>query len=350
MLGWRGTKRIWVTGLLVMALALTGCGGKATPASGGKDGKGEAQNQQELVKWKHGIVKARGDASYQLMAKEKNFFKKHGVNIEYMEFESDVTMLQALVADQIDSMEANPASALTAVQQGAKLKVIGSTLSVNPFVLYVKSNIKSFDDLKGKTVGTSAPGSMPEMSAKAMLKAKGIDVNSVTIVNAGADAQRYQALVAGKLDATAANSDYVVNAASDGIKVLAYASDVIPDYPRFVVIASEKSLKDRPQGAVGFLAAQSEGLTYALEHRSEAIALAAKTMNVPTDNEGIIQVYDEFKNKNFVSPNLEIPVKKIEWLQDLQIELGRMKGKVDVNSIVDGSFREQALKKVSGSK
>jgi len=339
----RNKMTVWMTALLVLILITTGCGGAqnngATPSNGNA-----GEQPKESVKWVHGIIVPRLDSGYQLMAKEKDFFKKYGVNIEYKEFDGDVSALQALVAGQVDSIEANPASSLAAIQQGAKLKIIGATLTGNPLLIYAKSSIKSFEDLKGKTIGVTAPGSMPDMTLKGMLKAKGIDINSVNIVVSGTDAQRYQALVAGKLDATAGTSDYVSNAATDGINILAYASDVIPNYPRFVVIANEQSLQQRPQGAVGFLAAQMEGLTYALEHRDEAIALAAKTMKMPANTPSLAQVYDEYKNKNYVSPKGEIPVEKIEWLQNLMIDLGRMTSKVDIKSIVDQSYRDQALK------
>jgi ABC-type nitrate/sulfonate/bicarbonate transport system substrate-binding protein len=340
-----GKNPAWMLVTLAVLLVLAACGGgnTAKQANGSSNSNGGGQ-PKELVKWTHGVIIPRADSAYQFMAKEKELFKKYGVDIEYKEFDGDVALLQALLAGQLDSIEANPASTLAAVQQGAKVKFIGSTLSANPFVLYTKGSIKSFADLKGKTIGVTAPGSMPDMTTKAMLKANGVDLDSVNFVVSGTDAQRYQALVAGKIDATAGNSDYVTNAASDGVNVLGYASDIIPNYPRFVVIANESSLKQRPQGAIGFLAAQIEGLTYALEHRDEALALAAKTMKLPKDSPVIAQVYDEFKNKNYVSPKVEIPVEKIEWLQNLMIELGRMTSKVDINSLIDQSYREEALK------
>lgn len=338
---WFGIKMVFIALLLV----LSGCGSSnSTTTSQETNGKKE---EKALVKWKHGIVKAKADSGFILMAKEKDFFKKHGVDVEFVEFEGDATMLQALVAGEIDSMEANPAGTLSAINKGAKLKFIGSTMPGMPYALYTKNNIKSLKDLQGKLIGVSKPGALPEIIVKAMLEAEGLDSNSIKLVNAGGDAQRYQALVQGKIDAVANGSEFVPQAEKDGVKVLAYASDIVPKYPRFVIVSSEKALKEKKDAAVGFLAGEMEGLTFALENRDEAIKLASKTIDVPENDPRILSIYDEVKEKGYLSPKSEIPKEQISWLQDFLFKLGNIDKKVDLDSVIDESFREKALKEAN---
>lgn len=333
--------------LLVVSIALIGCGNSEVSTqeqTSGETGGPKEEKPKELVKWRHGTVMFKADSGFQLMAKEKGFFEKHGVEIEHVEFEGDATMLQALVAGEIDSMEANPASTISAVEKGAGLKIIGSTIPGLPYALYVNKDINSFADLRGKDVGVSKPGAFPEMVLKAMMDAEGVDPNSVNLVNAGSDAQRQQALIAGKIDAVANSSEFVPMAEKDGYKVLAYAIDVVPEYPRFVIVANEDSLKEKSDAAVGFLAAEMEGLTYAHNHKDEALKLTAKTIDVEENDEKIVSMYDEIKSKGYLSTECEIPYDKIEWLQDFLHELGRVEEKTDIDDLTDGSYREEALK------
>ncbi|WP_174735217.1 ABC transporter substrate-binding protein [Mesobacillus harenae] len=336
---WFGIKII----IFALILVISACSSSNTNSSSSSNSESEGEETKELVKWKHGIVSAKADSGFILMAKEKDYFKKHGVEVEFMEFEGDATMIQALIAGELDSMEANPAASINAINKGAKLKFIGSTMPGMPYALYTNSEIKSFKDLEGKIVGISKPGALPEIIVKAMLMEEGLDPASVTFVNAGGDVQRYQALMGGKVDAIASASEFVPQAEKDGINVLGYAADIVPMYPRFVIVSSEKALTEKPDAAAGFLAGEMEGLTYALNNRDEAIKLAAKTIDVPEDNVRINSIYDEVKEKGYLSPKSEIPVDRIEWLQDFLFELGSIEKKVDLNTVIDESFRKKAL-------
>ncbi len=300
-------------------------------------------NAASVLKWKHGIIVPKGDAGFELMALTKNFYARYGVSVEFARFAGNVQINQALIARDIDSGEEGADPVLAAVLKGVDLKIIGSTIPGNPFALYTRSGITSFTELTGKSIGVSAPGSLPDILMRAMLKAKGVDPKSLVVVNAGADAERYQAVKAGKVDAMAASSEFVPQARKDGVNVLGFAKDIVPQYPRFFIVANGKSLRDKPEAAVGFLAGEMEGLSYALTHREETLALTAKTIRVPPDNTRITYLYDEIKNARMVSPTLEIPRDKIAWLQEFRIELGLQKERVNLDTLLDDSFRQKAL-------
>ncbi len=320
-----------ISTVLLLSVALTACGQSQPAAS-------------PLAKWKHGILKPKGDAGFELMAKEKGFFRQHGVDIEFLEFSGNIQLNQALIAGQLDSGEESPDAVLAADASGADLKIIGSTIPGNPFAIYARGGITSFGQLKGKKIGVSQPGSFPEVLTRAMLKAEGVDPNSIVIVNAGADIERYTALKGGKIDAAAASSEFVPQTKADGINVLGYANKIVPMYPRFILAANSRSLKDKADAAVGFLAGEMEGLSYALSHRTETLQLTAKTIDVPADSPGLAFLYDSLKNDGLVSPTSEIPRAKIEWLQNLRVELGLQKERVDLNKVIDESYRTKALK------
>lgn len=319
---------------LAAALLLTACGGQSQPASG----------TPAPIPWKHGIIVPKGDAGFELMAREKGYYKAHGVDVEFQQFAGNVQLNQALIAGVIDSGEESADPAFSADLKGGTLKIIGSTIPGNPFGVLARAGINSFSDLKGKTIGVSQPGALPDVLMRAMLKAKGVDPNSVTAVNAGADAERYNAVKGGKIDAAAVSSEFVPMSKKDGINLLGLANDVVPLYPRFVIVANGDALKSRPDGAVRFLAGEMEGLRYALSHRQEELQLTSRTINLPVDDPRITYLYDAIKDGNMVAPNCDIPRAKIEWLQNLRVDLGIQKSKVDLNTLIDDSFRQKALK------
>lgn len=301
------------------------------------------------VKWKHGLVQSKADAGFFWMAIEKGLFKKRGLDVEFIDLRGDRDVLRALLAGELDSAEPSPAGPLAAIAKGADIRFIGSSMPGFPFALYARKDIKSWEELRGKTFGVSAPGSTPDISARAMLQRKGVDPDSIKIANAGGSATRIQALAGGKIDATASSSEFIPYADKLGIKVMGLAADLIPEFPRFTIIARTETLKQRREAVINFLAAYMEGLDYALKHRDETLRLAGKINDKPATDPQLVYMYDEAKAKGYVSVTSEIPRKGIEWLQNEMLRLGELKKKIDLDRYVDESFRQEALKRVSVS-
>lgn len=322
-------------------------GGAAKPAATTAPAAGKPAASGQMVSWKHGIVVAKADASYLLMAREKGFFQQQGINVEYMEFQSDATMAQALVAGELDSMEASPAATIAAIDRGSDLKIIGATMPGMPYAIYSKKDIATIEDLKGKTIGISAPGALPEVITKAILLSKNVDPNSVTFSNAGGDAQRFTALKGGKVDAVAAATEFKDETEKDpNIKILALASDYVPEYLRFMIIANGNTLKTKTEAVPSFLAAHMQGLRYALNNREEALALCAKTTNVEATNPRCAETYDLIKQQKYVDPNMQFDPARLTWLQNLRIKLGQQKDVLPNERLLDLSFRDKALEKI----
>lgn len=134
----------------------------------------------------------------------------------------------------------------------------------------------------------------------------------------------------------------------DDVHVIAKAQEVVPKYPRFVIVANAKSLEERPDAASKFLAAEMQGISYAVHHRADEIKVAAKAMNVPEDDPSLGYDYDVIKKTGAASPTVEIPTEKLQWLQDTRVSQGSQEKKVDIEAITDGSYRKEALELVAG--
>jgi NitT/TauT family transport system substrate-binding protein len=301
---------------------------------------------QGLTKWKHGLVSAKGDAGIYYMAIEKGFFKNHGLDVEFIELRGDADVVRALLADQLDSAEFSPGPALVANDRGAEIIIVGSSMIGYPYALYVRKDITSWEELKGKTFGVSSPGSTPDLIAREMLKRKGVDPNSINIANVGGTSGRIRALSGGKIDATAASSEYLPEQEKLGIKALGFASEIVPEWPRFTIGIQKKILDKQRLDAVNFLAGYIEGLAYAMNHRDETIALGAKITKLPPTEPIFAAVFDEAKKGNYVSATAEIPVDKLTWLQGVLLNAKRLSKLIDSPRYIDQSVRTDALKLV----
>lgn len=328
----------------------SGATGTPQPSTGASDQPTPGSNTpvKSLGTWKHGVVQLQGDSGFVEMAKEQGFFEKRGLNVEFVTFNSDQTMLQALIAGEIDSGESNPAGMIRSVQAGSDLKIIGSTVEGLAWSIFAKKGTTSLADLKGKTVGTSTPGSLPDVFVKAALEAKGIDPNSVTFANVGAGPSAYAALVAGQIAAVPLSDEYRPQAEKDGIAVLAPAYEVTPDYPRRMIMGKASTFEKKKDATVAFLAGEIEGQHYSLSHRDDEIALSAKLTKRDVSDPSLGLIYDELVKNNMVSKNLDIPTNKIQWLQDTLVKLKAIPKETPVDQLVDDSYLKQAQSLVNG--
>jgi len=176
-----------------------------------------------------------------------------------------------------------------------------------------------------------------------MLETEQVPIDSIQIANTGGTTSRIRALAAGKLDATAASTEFVPLADELKIKVLGFAKDLAPKFPRFYEVMSAKTIADRRDAAVSCPAAYMEGLRYCANHRQEAINLSAEINQEKPDDPRYGYAYDEIVKGGLLSLNMEIHRDKIAWMQDMMIRVNELAKPVDIDGAIDVSLRDKAL-------
>jgi NitT/TauT family transport system substrate-binding protein len=252
--------------------------------------------------------------------------------------------LRAMLAGELDSYEGNPGAPIIAAGHGGGVKIAGCYWPGLTYAIYSKPSINSIEELKGKTFALSSPGSLPDLVVRAVLEKHKIAANEVRFSVMGSDADRFKAVSAGIVDAGAASTGFEPIAAKNNVKLLVSIHDEVPNYLRFCINVSDKTLKDRAGDLARFLAAEMEAQRYALDHRDEVIALANKMTNAPADDPRAAFVFDEAKKVNAIDPQLKLPVEKLDWMQGLFVRTGNIKEPVDVKALVAPGPREAALK------
>src|SRR5712672_4748932 len=76
----------------------------------GNPGTGAARDRL----WRHGIIEAKSDAGFQVMAVRAGFAQKLGIDLKHSYFQNDVIMMRALLAGELDSYEGTPTAVLLA--------------------------------------------------------------------------------------------------------------------------------------------------------------------------------------------------------------------------------------------
>src|SRR3970040_858922 len=85
-------------------------------------------------------------------ATDKGFFAQEGIQGDVVLIGSTDTLIQALIAGQVQVAIVDPSAAINAVERGASLKIIGGTVPIAAYTLVGCPKYKTINELKGTTL------------------------------------------------------------------------------------------------------------------------------------------------------------------------------------------------------
>jgi NitT/TauT family transport system substrate-binding protein len=298
-----------------------------------------------LKPWRQAMILPKADAGFFLMAAKRGFAEREGLKVDVLGVKDDPIGMKALLAGEVDSYD-GVYGAIAASARGADVKLLGCNWHAAPYVLLARAGIGKVDDLKGKSIAASSPGTPPDMVARAALVAAKVPLEAVKIAAVGGDRDRFTALVGGVVDAAVVSSEYTPLPAVKKLSLLVEARQVLPKFLRFCTLVTGKTLAERREDVIRFMTAQIKALRYAVTHRDEAIALAREATDAKADDPRAAYMYDEGVKPGVVDPDMSIPVDNLVWLQEQMIALGQLAKPGDINKLVEPSIRQEALARI----
>ena len=221
-------------------------------------------------------------------------FKKHGLDVEVSAFTGAPKMQAALASDSVD-IGVGSGTDMSFIAKGAPvMDICAANVSPPPLALLVTKNnpIKSVDELKGKTIGTSTPGSIIEWMPKELSRIKGWGKDGIKTVAAGDIAAMLQAIRTNQLDGfvTDLTTGYRMEAAGEA-RIFVRFGDYVKDFIFGGIYVRNGLLKQNPEVARQFLAAWFDAVAYMKSHRDETIKIVQPVMHVGPDIAA--RTYDE---------------------------------------------------------
>lgn len=223
------------------------------------------------------------------LSTKKGYFASEGIETVYVRARTTIGVT-ALVAGDVKFTMSVPV-ATNAIVKGARLRVIFA-ISDRPFYwLHSRTDIKSFQDLKGKTIGIAAFGTGPHLGVQELLRANGLDpTRDVVFRPAGEGRARFAALRAGSIDALATTTSSFGPAQRFGFNLLGYVGNVMREVAQGLV-TTDRYLKEEPLLTKGFLRAMLKGLRTFHRKKEEVVAVMMEMGGA--DREEADLFYDE---------------------------------------------------------
>ncbi|HYS48528.1 MAG TPA: ABC transporter substrate-binding protein [Xanthobacteraceae bacterium] len=295
----------------------------------------------DLKSWRHGLLEAKSDAGFTMMAGLRGFAEKRGLKLDLLQVKSEPIALKALIAGELESYEGGPGSGIVAAARGADIRIVACAWPGFVHGVFAGPKVAKVEDIRGKAFATSAPGSLPDLLARAVLEKYKVPAGEVRFANIGSDNDRYKALDGGVVDAAILSAEFVP-VAEHGIRLLLAGREVMPNFIRGCFMTTGAVLSQRRDDAVRFVAAEIEALRFAVAHRAEVAALTREVTKAKAGDPRPEFIFDEAIRHKDVDPEAPLPLDKLAWMQDQLIHAGSMPAPIDLAKLVDASVRAKA--------
>lgn len=213
-----------------------------------------------------------------IIAKEKGFFKKHGLDVDIVAPADPADPPKMVAAGKADIGVSYQPQLHLQIHAGLPLVRVGTLIAtpLNCLLVLEDGPIHQISDLKGKKIGFSVAG-VEEALLKAILAKAGLTLDDVTLVNV--NFALTPALMAGQIDAViGAFRNFELNQMEIEGKpgrCFYVEEEGIPPYDELIYVANPKTM-DRDRIA-RFLDATGEAVQYIINHPSESWEIFAAT-------------------------------------------------------------------------
>ena len=202
--------------------------------------------------------------------KDKGFFAAEQIEPQLVMMAPPVA-IAALVAGELD-FSSTTGAATSAIMRGLPIRRVFYVQQDPVHVLLAQPEIKSIEELIGKTVGVTALTDAVGMSTSVILRAHGIEAGKVTLLAMQVTDNAIKSLTSRRIAATLLAPPYVEELQAKGYVKLAEARTYAP--LSFIgLVTAIDTMKKSPQKVYGMIAALHRTMTYIINptNRNEVV-------------------------------------------------------------------------------
>jgi len=280
------------------------------------------------------------------LAQKLGYFDREGLDVQIVVMRGTPITLQALATESIYVANVGTDGVIGAVDKGLDLAMVGSLLNNLSMSLVAAKPYKTFDDLRGKTIGSQTITTGTGFALRLVLRAHGLEYpRDYQILNIGGVSDRYVALQSGQIAATPLSVPLDIAAKQQGFNVLGYFADDLPNYFLNPYTVKRSWAERNRQLVVRYMKAIAQTHRWLFDNRDAACAYLAKEMSVTVEN---CRFAWEYSVKNYVwDRNAELSLDGVRTMIKIVAEINNQKEPLAPPAkYIDQSYLKQALAEI----
>ncbi len=272
------------------------------------------------------------------VARERGLFKKYGVDMQFILMPRNPLAIAALLAGEIDAAIIGPGHLINAGLSGAEVVGIANFNQKLDFRLNPRPEIKKPEDLRGKRIAVSGPGSTSHLVSMLALQGLSIDPAKITFLTIpGTEMNRRLALESGSIDATTLRGAMGELYANKGYTLLYNLKSAGVTLPQNMLVTTRRTAATKPQVIEGYLKATIEAIAMINDPVNRELVSRLLAANLRLSNPADVEESYQAVIGNYErAPHTTIDGMK--RLQKLLIQQNPKIAEVRVETLIDNSF------------
>jgi len=285
------------------------------------------------------------------VAIEKGFFKKYGLDVEVVEFRGDNTHVKALLSGDIDmSINMGATEGIVGAAKKVPIKLWVVPNPITPYHLIARREAgTTLQALVGKSVAVSGIGAISYHIPRIVIERSGLDPEKFKYVVVGSPADRFKAIVAGKVDVTVVtNTEVAKLGAYPDIIDLVNVPKVVPEIPYEFGMAKNDYIQKNQETLYKLAKGIIESNRWIATNKAGTVEVARKIL--PDEPAEVLDKTYDLADPRLWGVNGDISETSYNFTVDFLKKVGYLETPVPYAQFFDRRFVDRALKELGGRK
>jgi ABC-type nitrate/sulfonate/bicarbonate transport system substrate-binding protein len=261
----------------------------------------------------------------------KGYFAAEDLKLDLVFIQSSAALAQQLTAGSIDlALSTGLADPIRAIDKGSPIAIVRIEMQAPPYALLAKPAIKSWSDLKGKTISIGGPKDITRIYLERMAGPNGLKPGDYDTVFAGATSARFSALQAGAVDAAILLPPFNFYAESAGFTNLGLTIDYAKELPFAGAVVGRSWAASHKTTLAKVLSVHNKSMAWFSDPQNRAEAIKIMVDASKLKEADVAKSYDFLHQHEFFENTGKVSKRKMSALLDALKALGDIEGSTDV--------------------
>jgi ABC-type nitrate/sulfonate/bicarbonate transport system substrate-binding protein len=241
------------------------------------------------------ISDSPGSSAPYWIAQDAGIFKKYGLDARLIFINGSTRGIQSLLAGELHFAGAVGTAVINSGLAGGEVVIVDSLVNTLPYYIIGKPDIKSPEQLKGRTLATHIPGTSADFAVRLALRKYGIDYKDIRAVTVGGTTARVAAVINGNVDFTMVTEPGKIQGEKAGLKLIVDMAKLQIPFQFTCTATTRRLIRERPDLVEKMVKAMVEAVAHFKNRKDETIRIMKKYTRGQKDSvlEGSWTAYKE---------------------------------------------------------
>jgi ABC-type nitrate/sulfonate/bicarbonate transport system substrate-binding protein len=231
------------------------------------------------------------------VAQARNLFPQNGVDVEATLTRSSASQLDALKSGAFDIGFQQCDHVVRAVEQGSDLFMFMALAHAPELTFVVAPGIRTFADLRGKTIAVDGARSGYALVLRRLLAEKGLRADAYVFAEIGGSRERYDAVRDGTAAASLLNPPFDRSLMAAGCGSLGTTAQYFPTYTGSIAAARRSWAKNNGEALVRFIRAMNAAFAWLRDRSNKDHAVGILRSRLELDAAAASEAFDQFAER-----------------------------------------------------